>query len=66
MSYETELYVVNSAVQIVQTDGARIIFNRAPRNRNLFGGGKVSRDGTAHIFKRAVLMVVEKKMEVTP
>ncbi len=35
LSYETELYIVNNTVQIVQADGARIIFNRDPKNRNL-------------------------------
>ncbi|MBI4998198.1 MAG: RHS repeat protein, partial [Rhodocyclales bacterium] len=35
LSYETELYVVKDTVQIVQADGARIIFNRDPANRNL-------------------------------
>ena len=35
LSYETELYVVRDTVQIVQADGARIIFNRDPKHRNL-------------------------------
>lgn len=35
LSYETDLHVVGKTLQIVQADGARIIFNRDPNNPSL-------------------------------
>jgi hypothetical protein len=32
LSYETELYAVNSTLQIIQADGRRLIFSRDPNN----------------------------------
>lgn len=38
LSYETDLYVVGNTLQIVQADGARLIFNRDPANPTLCAG----------------------------
>ncbi len=38
LSYETELHVTGSTLQVVQADGARLIFNRDPRNPSLCAG----------------------------
>jgi RHS repeat-associated protein len=45
LSYETDLYVVGKTVQIVQADGARLIFSRDPANPSLCASGNPS-DGT--------------------
>ena len=38
LSYETELHVAGNTLQVVQADGARLIFNRDPRNPGLCAG----------------------------
>ena len=35
LSYETDLYVIGTTLQIMQADGSRTIFNRDPTNRSL-------------------------------
>ncbi|QNA88127.1 RHS repeat protein [Massilia sp. Dwa41.01b] len=52
LSYETELYVTATALQVVQADGARLIFNRDPRNPSLCAGanpadGSITETATA-------------------
>ena len=48
LSYETDLYVVGHTVQIVQADGARLIFSRDPANPSLCASGNPS-DGTVTV-----------------
>ena len=38
LSYETDLYVIGRTVQILQADGARLVFNIDPRNPSLCAG----------------------------
>lgn len=38
LSYETDLYVVGQTLQILQADGARLVFNIDPRNPSLCAG----------------------------
>jgi len=38
LSYETDLYVVGQTVQILQADGARLVFNIDPKNPSLCAG----------------------------
>jgi RHS repeat-associated protein len=38
LSYETDLYVVGQTVQILQADGARLIFNIDPKNPTVYAG----------------------------
>jgi len=50
LSYETDLYVLGQTVQIVQADGARIIFNRDPANPSLCASANPA-DGSIHVSK---------------
>ncbi len=52
LSYETELTAVGSALQIVQADGTRTIFNRDPANPSLCASANPA-DGTVTIVKSA-------------
>jgi len=50
LSYETELYVRGATVQIVQADGARVIFNRDPANPSQCSSANPA-DGTLTVSK---------------
>ncbi len=50
LSYETDLFAVGSTVQIVQADGARVIFNRDDRNPSLCSSTNPA-DGTLSVKK---------------
>ena len=48
LSYETDLYVVERTIQIVQADGTRIIFNRDPQDPSLCASTNPA-DGTVRV-----------------
>ena len=51
LSYETELHVTPTTLQLIQADGTRIIFSRDPRQPSLCASGDPA-DGSIEIIRR--------------
>lgn len=52
LSYETDLYVIGQTVQILQADGARLVFNIDPKNPSLCAGADPTQ-GSVQILSTA-------------